>query len=120
MKKSIYVLLVLLISTCSFSVPDASEDQMNYVRSAIVCDSKTNRYDIINHLELAEFFDNNDIKSVAVKYEYEKTKGVILKRVIVIAKRNMGGDYYYIAGFDRYAFPMSDCKKIKTELKTFK
>jgi len=120
MKNIIYILLFAFISSCSFSSPDLSSEQMGYVRGAIVCDSKTNRFVIINHIELADFFDNDDAKSVSVKYEYEKTKGSIFKRVIAIAKRNVGGDFYYIAGFDRYVFPMSDCKKLKTELKTFR
>ncbi len=115
-----FFLLAVVLSACSLSFVDIPSDKMGYVKSAIVCDCKTNNYVVINQEDLVEYF-NGDIDVVEIKYEYSKSKNVPLKRSIRMAwAENKDGVVFHRVEFDRYSFPMSACRKLKTEPKYFK
>ena len=123
MKKSICVLiLAVFIVSCSLKVSDIPKNKMDYVRKAIVCDSKSTDYKIKNIEELIEFFDRKT-GSVKVRYEfkeYKKSKYLAAKEVEIIRGRTRKeGKRFYLASFKRATFPFSDCRKLKTEPKYF-
>ena len=119
MKNLIYILfLALFISSCSSKLSDIQRSKVDYVKSAIICDSKTTKFTILNQEELVEFFDSEETGKIGVKYEYGKLKTKI-KRGVVIIRANTNGKITYRAYFKRYAFPMSDCRKLETEPKVF-
>lgn len=122
MKKIFYLLLLIIISSCSITLQDISKSKVDYVKSVIVCDSKTKDYQIQNPEEIADFFDGG-VSLVEVKYSYKKAKGVILKRSIKIERLKKVGEKnktFYLADFKRKTFPFSKCRKLKTKPKHFK
>ena len=120
MRNYITMILLILLASCSVNIADISKDKMEYIRSAIVCDCKSTFYVITNPDELVDFLDG-DSDAVEIKYKYKKSKDVSLKRSIKMARGiNKSGVEYYRTEFERYSFPMSDCRKLKTKPKYFK
>lgn len=122
MKKYYLVLfLIFIFSSCSISLVDVEKSKVDYVKSGIVCDSKTTKFEILNENELANFIDSAGMGSFDVRYQYGKIKGVKLKRVLKVAKVTIKGDgEHYKMKFKRFTFPMSKCRKLKTDVRVFK
>ena len=110
-----------MFSSCSISLVDVEKDKVDYVKSGIVCDSKTTKFEILNKNELAEFLDSAGMGSFDVRYQYGKTKGTKLKRVLRVAKITIkdNGEHYKMK-YKRFTFPMSKCRKLKTDVRIFK
>lgn len=113
------VFLTILIYGCSASFSDISKKKIDYVNDAIICDSKTTKFQILKQNELAEFFDSEEFGSLVIEYEYLK-KGIKLKRKIHLTSIQINDSTYYMISFDRYAFPMSECRGLKNNRKYFK
>ncbi len=118
MKNIIYVLfLALFLSSCSATLLDIPKNKIDYVKSAIICDSKTTKFAIVNQDELAEFFDSEDFVSLMVDYQYKKTKDIEIDRSVKISRWSDGK---YTIEYKKYAFPMSACRKLKKDRMEFK
>ena len=121
MKKLAYFLLLIsTVTSCTASISDIPPNKMNYVKSAILCDSKSTDFKITNEEDLVEFF-NNETGSVVIKYKFslgKNNKYGIVKNIKIIRGRN-GEKRFYLASFKRITFPMSDCRKLKTVPKVF-
>lgn len=116
------VATMFVLSSCSpFGIfsEGMSAEQSKYIEDAIVCDSKTKNYQIINQEDLEDFFDSGDYGKFEIEYEYKKTKNVNLKRTITITKVFVNGNAYYVVDFNRFVFPGSDCKKLQTKTKSY-
>ncbi len=121
MKNIIIAAVLTFLVSCSTSLVDIEKSKVDYIRSGIVCDSKTTKFEILNKDELAEFLDDGGIGEISVKYQYEKAKGVKLNGVVRVAKISIDGHRrHYKMKYKRYAFPMSECRKLKTDVKVFK
>ncbi len=114
MKKIYCLLLLIIISSCSATLQDIPKSKVDYVKSVIVCDSKTKDYQIQNTEEIAEFFEGKT-GSVKVKYKYKAGKGSkygVIREVKITRSRN-GDKRFYLASFKRKTFPFSRCRKLK-------
>lgn len=115
------IALALMVSSCSVNILDKNKKE--YVESIIVCDSKTKNFEIINHSDIAEFFDGEG-GSVKIKYkykEYKNSKHDTAKTVEVLRGRTRKEEKrFYMAEFKRVTFPFSYCRKLKTDHKYFK
>lgn len=120
-KYTILIVFAVLVASCSISLVDVEKSKVDYVKSGIVCDSKTTKFEILNENELADFLGNISIGSFDVKYQYGKTKKAKLKRVLRVAKITIkdNGEHYKMK-YERLTFPMSKCRKLKTDVRVFK
>ena len=124
MKNLIYIIvLALFVVSCSMGASDIPKNKMDYVRKAIVCDSKNTEYKIKNIEELAKFFDRKT-EAVKVRYEfkeYKKSKHLTVREVEIVRGRTRKDEKrFYLAEFKRITFPLSQCRKLKIEHKYFK
>lgn len=122
MKKYIVLFfLATLIISCSISLIDVEKSKVDYVKSGIVCDSKTTKFEILNEDELADFLGTAKIGYLDVRYQYGKTKKAKLERVLRVAKITIkdNGEHYKMK-YKRFTFPMSKCRKLKTDVRVFK
>ncbi|MCK5603732.1 hypothetical protein KAR91_17730 [Candidatus Pacearchaeota archaeon] len=119
-KNTILCVLVVLVVSCSISLVDVEKSKVDYVKSGIVCDSKTTKFEILNKNELAGFLDNDNVGSFDVKYQYGKTKKTKLKRVLRVTKITIkdNGEHYKMK-YERFTFPMSKCRRLKTDVRVF-
>ncbi len=118
MKKSICILiLAVFIASCSTQVSDIQTNKIGYVKSAIICDSKSTNFTVLNQDDLFEFLSDDEPENFWIKYQYEKQKGIAVDRKIEIKRWNNGA---YTVAFKRKTFPFSDCRKLKTKPKYFK
>lgn len=116
MKKYIFFLLsILLVFGCSLKFSEIQKEKMDYIRSAIICDSKSSKFEIVNKDELAEFFSSTQHDVIYVKYKYNKVR----KGEITIDRININDVSVYHIDFKRKTFPYSECRKLKTGVKLF-
>jgi hypothetical protein len=122
MKRFIFIsILLFLLSSCSLIDlnNEMTHDQGKYVNDLIVCDCKSTNFKVINQEELNNFFISDEKGTVTIQYNYQKRKGVDLKREIELKKVMINDREFYYAKFDRFTFPGSDCDDLKEETRFF-
>lgn len=113
-KYLLFLLLFTFIFSCSVKLTDVKKEKIDYVRSAIICDAKTTKFEILNENELAGFLNSDDHGQLFIEYNIKKTNK---KRRIFIYRMLINGNSNYSITFDRKTFPFSECRNIKTRTK---
>jgi hypothetical protein len=121
MKRIIIVGVLFLLSSCSMIGfnNEMTHEQEKYVNDLIVCDCKSTNFKVINQEELNDFFISDEKGTVTIQYNYQRRKGIGLKREIELKKVMINGRELYYAKFDRFTFPGSDCDDLKEEVRIF-